>query len=1101
MAENEIKVVVDADSSKIQSEMAKTQSAMTKAFDTKSVLNMDRQLGVLGGTIANLTSKYAALAGAVAGGFGLTSIVKDAATAGNNIYLLSQRLGITTGEASQLARTLAITGGDVDAVTRTFIRLDKQVLSGSKDTQSACDMLAKYGVAITDVDGKLLPYNQQLQSLARGYKEAQSAGEGQEFLMKTLGTRGSELAKTLTEYTQAAELASRVKPIGLDANLMHDLSNDIKVADLQFGQLKLAAGMALAPLANDILPKITAGLAETAAYISRNRVWISQTAESVVKVYAAYKLIASVKLVLQLLNNTLINSEEKAGAAAVKTGASVENIGTAFSGAATAGTVASNKMSVGLTQVADKAAGVEMSIAAMRAAYDESIATAVPAATAAAAATKKQTAEVDKLAAAYATARKAALEAGATAVEAHTAGAEALIKEQAEIEATGAAATKAGAETQAAQAGAKASTEATTASQKVLGAEAEATGIKARIAGGVMSTGAALATGAVRILTGAVALLRQNWILVAIAAYEAMSAQGAAHAAAYKERKEHTYTTDDGETYVEREGDFYHVQKDNATITDEDGTEHEYQTGHEVVVDRDSDTHEQLEGLWNERNGNTPEAQALYAQQAAEERMREAEAKAAEGAGGGGGEETSGGGGGSSAADDMSRAYAHAADAVSKAIDDINKKLADLKDTDYQKGLAQISAEVENANKAIAEAAEQGIDTTALQSKCDEYVRVMRKDLVDKITQARKELDDETKTMLASNLDDSLAAATAKRQSALDKLDQELKDKRKKVAESADNSQDTGNKLVDSYAAAKKAEIEKQYAEDSRKAKVKAYDDAIALSKTMVDVTAKEQVAIDVYNRETLNKKIQYLQTELQQENITAQQILSIRQQLQQAQEQLDATPTTFREAMTRGLKNVYKEYKDFYKSISDAAKTAAEGMQSAFKDSFFDAMTGQLKSLSDYVSSFLRSISSAIASVMANQFATKIVGSLIPGFGGGHASGGRAQVGETFVSGENGPEIITLDGSGASITSAQTSDSLLRAANRSLTKTSVVSENDKKSAAPNVVVQVINQSGQQMSAEQKQPKWDGEKYILGVVLKGWSNNTMGMRTAMSAAR
>lgn len=49
----------------------------------------------------------------------------------------------------------------------------------------------------------------------------------------------------------------------------------------------------------------------------------------------------------------------------------------------------------------------------------------------------------------------------------------------------------------------------------------------------------------------------------------------------------------------------------------------------------------------------------------------------------------------------------------------------------------------------------------------------------------------------------------------------------------------------------------------------------------------------------------------------------------------------------------------------------------------------------------------------------------------------------------------------------------------------------------PNVVVNIENQTGVPVTAEQTGSEFDGERWVIGVVMRGIANNTMGMRTMM----
>ena len=115
------------------------------------------------------------------------------------------------------------------------------------------------------------------------------AGYGQEFLMNTLGVRGMALTQTLLKYNDAAEDAARIKGIGLDADRMADINRELQVTQAQLGQLTMAGGALLAPLAGEFLPGLTEGLAETARLIAENREGIVAAGTTILELMAVYK--------------------------------------------------------------------------------------------------------------------------------------------------------------------------------------------------------------------------------------------------------------------------------------------------------------------------------------------------------------------------------------------------------------------------------------------------------------------------------------------------------------------------------------------------------------------------------------------------------------------------------------------------------------------------------------------------------------------------------------------------------------------------------------------------------------------------------------------
>ena len=49
----------------------------------------------------------------------------------------------------------------------------------------------------------------------------------------------------------------------------------------------------------------------------------------------------------------------------------------------------------------------------------------------------------------------------------------------------------------------------------------------------------------------------------------------------------------------------------------------------------------------------------------------------------------------------------------------------------------------------------------------------------------------------------------------------------------------------------------------------------------------------------------------------------------------------------------------------------------------------------------------------------------------------------------------------------------------------------------PNVVINIENQTGMPVDAKQTSSSFDGEKWVIGVVMNGIANNTMGMRSML----
>ena len=296
---SELLIKIGADSSGLRKELGESKTAINQTFgDVKPLDTMQGALTSTTSKVEGLIGSFTKFAGVVAGGFGLTSLISGAVTAGESVYQLSQKMGVTVAQAGEFKRILALTGGDADAASAAIMRLDKSMAGGGESAQKTQKIFDALGISLKDQQGHLLPLNQQVEQLAEGYKKAEKAGYGQEFIMNTLGAKGLSLTQTLRNYAEAKENAAKVKSSGMiDAKQMHELDQEMKLINMQFGQLKVAGGAALAPLAKEFLPLALEGLSKAAVFIKENSTQIKTLTTDLVKLYAVYKSIQAVRAI------------------------------------------------------------------------------------------------------------------------------------------------------------------------------------------------------------------------------------------------------------------------------------------------------------------------------------------------------------------------------------------------------------------------------------------------------------------------------------------------------------------------------------------------------------------------------------------------------------------------------------------------------------------------------------------------------------------------------------------------------------------------------------------------------------------------------------
>lgn len=211
---------------------------------------------------------------------GLIAMAKSAMTAGNNIYGLAQRMHTTNAETARMNMVFKLAGADARAAVPAIIRLDKAIQSAGEDGNDTTRLLSAFGVVMKDSAGNLLPVNQQLTALAKGYRNAAAAGLESEFVSQLLGARGAELVPVLKDMAELQERAAKIPTTGLlnpdEAHRMNMEWNEMKVS---MGQLSGAIGAAFMPVVSDLMPDVNEAIETLVKGIKDNKSDI----ESVIK--------------------------------------------------------------------------------------------------------------------------------------------------------------------------------------------------------------------------------------------------------------------------------------------------------------------------------------------------------------------------------------------------------------------------------------------------------------------------------------------------------------------------------------------------------------------------------------------------------------------------------------------------------------------------------------------------------------------------------------------------------------------------------------------------------------------------------------------------
>lgn len=194
----------------------------------------------------------------------------------------------------------------------------------------------------------------------------------------------------------------------------------------------------------------------------------------------------------------------------------------------------------------------------------------------------------------------------------------------------------------------------------------------------------------------------------------------------------------------------------------------------------------------------------------------------------------------------------------------------------------------------------------------------------------------------------------------------------------------------------------------------------------------------------------------------------------------------TWGNAWKQNFNNMTDEMLTWSQQMRQITDQTAQSMQQTMNSFFFDAFTGKLKNLGDYVNGFLSSVQQSIANALAQKFTNQLINWIFPGM----ASGGPVDSDRPYIVGERGPELFVPSVAGAIIPNHRLNGA---SANGNTQGTA--------NGGSNVTVNVINQSGTAVEAKQGQAKVTPDGIIIPVILKALETNQMGLRDVLTAAR
>lgn len=307
--------------------------------------------------------------------------------------------------------------------------------------------------------------------------------------------------------------------------------------------------------------------------------------------------------------------------------------------------------------------------------------------------------------------------------------------------------------------------------------------------------------------------------------------------------------------------------------------------------------------------------------------------------------------------DKAAREAARLAEKIKSVTEKVQQSIASLAHdivnevgTTYEKGMDVLHQKMEQMQKEIKEAADLGIDTTALRAKLDEYANIVK----EKVTKAWREVNEDLRSEIALTWaqvnKDVRAEAEATYQIGVTKLNREKENRLKEVAMTKDSAE--ARVAVEQWAAAEMARLDQQRLEAMRKS----------------PLTIQEAL------HATLEEQFERLR------DVGA-----------QMKDLTDSLFTSMADGFTNGFMNVLT---DGFDGLADSFSDMLKNMLNAIVKFLMNQM------IRHWLSMILPGFGGG-SGIPADQ-ASRAVPTYV-----GKATGGPVSMGKTYIVGERGPEIF----------------------------------------------------------------------------------------------
>ena len=228
----------------------------------RGLLSVENTAKGVTGAMRGMTGAAAGLSGALGSLVpllsvaGLAGMVQNTVKAGDAMYDLSQRTGVTVESLAKFKKAAATSGTDIEGVSKSLVKLSKTMLDAGSGSANAVKTFAALGISITGTNGQMKSADAVMLEVADRFKTMPDGVAKTALALRLFGKSGDEMIPMLNMGGDAIDKLS-VKMTTAFAQKMDAYSDRLAVLSGKVGALGMDLTVALLPALEGITTAVT----------------------------------------------------------------------------------------------------------------------------------------------------------------------------------------------------------------------------------------------------------------------------------------------------------------------------------------------------------------------------------------------------------------------------------------------------------------------------------------------------------------------------------------------------------------------------------------------------------------------------------------------------------------------------------------------------------------------------------------------------------------------------------------------------------------------------------------------------------------------------